>query len=217
MGKVEALIGVDTDFHEQKRAYLVDNLKEEVKSHQEKQWELSFAELIDEYSNRYDSLNAVFRKNKETNTVLDAILELEKAESVSLDADRGFIIFSLNFQSIFVDSIDYMVLTYRYIDDYGNEYFAEESKLSHQAAGKFEGKLQSIMTDVLNGQNEIIYIKTELSAAEVLQKSYGVEDIKSGVEKEYLSEGLRVEVSAVKFADRGFIHRRNGDWKYYSN
>jgi hypothetical protein len=116
---------------------------------------------------------------------------------------------------VFDDTIEYMILTYQYIDDYDQLYFSENSKLSYQAAENFEGEMQVIMTDLFNGENEFIYLNTELSATEVLQKNYGIEDAGSSIDKEYLRDGLKVMVSAVKLKNGGFLKRRNGKWPYY--
>jgi hypothetical protein len=216
--QVKNIINNRPDLHEKKRMFVVDRIDEIVNDKEELYLfkEYSFSELINRYSLRYDSLNTLYKSIRKTNSVLNEVLDLEKAESVSLDADRGFIVFTLNFNKVFEDSVDYMILTYKYIDDYDNTYFSESSKLSHQAAGSFSGKMQSVMTDIFNGQNEIIYLKTDLSAAEVLQKSYGVSDSTETLEKEYLSEGLKVMVSAVKFQNGGLMKRLNGNWKYLS-
>lgn len=206
----------DQTLAEKERMFIIDEINTIMNSEEQRYLYggYTFSELIDLYSSRYDSLNTLYKSIRKTNAVLDELLELEKAESVSLDSDRGFIIFSLNFNKVFEDSIEYMILTYQYIDDYDNLYFSETSKLTHQAAERFEGRIQSIMTDIFNGQNEIIYLKTELSAAEVLMDNYGIDEAKESLEKEYLKEGLKVMVSAVKFESGGFMKRRNEEWKY---
>jgi|GEM_PF-6021422 len=213
---VKKEIESDGSFHQQKRQFIVDRLSD-ILGNEDRTRDLaylSFSELIDEYSDRYDSLNSLYKSIRRTNEVLDEILEVKKAESISLDKDRGFIIFTLNFNEVFEDSIEYMILTYQYIDDYDNLYFSENSKLSSQAAGKFVGNMQSIMTDIFTGRNEIIYLKSELSAAEVLQENYGLKDSTEILQKEYLSEGLKVKVSAVQFNAGGIMKRRNGEWEY---
>lgn len=214
--EVKNMILSNTDLKELKKGFMLDKI-DEIFNNDERLNDLkymSFQELMDHFSHQYDSLNTLYKAINRTNSILDEVVTLEKAESVSLDADRGFIIFTLQFDKVFQDSIDYMILTYQYIDDYDELYFSENSKLSFQAAEKFEGRLQSIMTDIFNGQNEIIYLKTDLSAAEVLQKNYGVTDISAENEREYLNEGLKVMVSAVRFQNGGIIKRRNGKWKY---
>ena len=214
--EVKRSIEGNANFLPMKKNFIIDEIertfKNDARFNELKNF--TFHELIDRYSHQYDSLNTLYKAINRTNAILDEVDELKKAESVSLDSDRGFIIFTLEFDKIFEDSIDYMILTYQYIDDYDQLYFSENSKLSHQAAGKFEGRLQSIMTDIFNGQNEIIYLKTDLSAAEVLEKNYGVTELSSKSEKEYLNEGLKVMVSAVRFQKGGIIKRRNGKWKY---
>lgn len=213
---VKTIIESDPNIHQKKRMYLIDRIDEIIKKNTPITFEAhSFSDLIDFYSLQYDSLNTLYASIRQTNAILDEILELDKAESISLDSDRGFIIFTLNFNQVFEDSIDYMILTYQYVDDYDNLYFSENSKLSYQAAGKFEGTMQSIMTDIFNGENEIIYLKTDLSATEVLQKNYGIDSLTASKEREYLKDGLKVRVSVVKFDDGGFMKRRNGNWKYF--
>ncbi len=175
----------------------------------------TFKEKINDFSSNYFVQLDRYRVIKENNAMLQSMIKLKGAETVSIDKEKGFIIMNLSFENVFDKEIDYIVLKFEYEDDYGNIYFNETSKLSHQTAKDFNVDIEVIMTDIFKNENEFIFLNSKQSASEVLEKNYGIKSNKKIAKKDYLMEGLRISVIGVLFKDgQGLMHKKE-DWKYY--
>ncbi len=175
----------------------------------------SFRQLIEKVSEQYDSLAREYAIVKVNNEKLNRMLELTQAESVKIDKEYGFIIMELKFNTVFERPIEFALLNYRYVDDYGSEYFNEKSELTHHAAQGFDGKVEVIMTDLFQNENEFIYISGKKKAVEVLREQYGVEPSATIEKKDYLKEGLEVTVLGLVFKNHTEVYYRPIDERYF--
>jgi hypothetical protein len=214
--EIKTIILNDSNRREMERQYIVDQISYLLGNLDSKGNKLgTFKEKINHFSTNYFIQLDLYTVIKENNALLQSMIHLNNAETVSIDKEKGFIIMNLGFKNVFDKEIDYVVLRFEYEDDYGNIYFNETSKLSHQTVKDFNVDIEVIMTDIFKNENEFIFLNSKQSASEIIEKNYGIKSNKKEAKKEYLMEGLKVSVIGVLFKDgNGLMHKKE-DWKYY--
>ena len=207
---IKDIILADSNRREMERQYIVDQITFLLNDINSNGKELgTFKDKINYFSINYFNQLDHYNIIREDNALLKSMLKLNDAEIVSIDKEKGFIIMNLGFKNVFDKEIDYVVLRFEYEDDYGNIYFNETSKLSHQTAKDFNVDIEVIMTDIFKNENEFIFLNSKQSASEILEKNYGIKSNKKAAKKKYLMEGLKVSVIGVLFKDgQGLMQKK---------
>lgn len=145
----------------------------------------TFRQSIDELSAKYDS--AI-----ENNATLDRFLELRDANAAAIDKYNGYLNFTVKFNNGFEKDILYIVLNYKYIDQYDTEYFNKSSKVTDKVAKNFLDKADLGIRAEYDKVAEFLYTKVPTDEEKM---------------KEYLMEGLKLETEAIVFTDKSEINR----------
>lgn len=133
----------------------------------------TFRESIQELSSYYDSALAL-------NHTLDNFIELRGAHTVPTDKYKGFLNFTVKFNHGFEQEIHYIIVDYRYVNEYDTEFFSKRSKITSKVAKKF-------------------YDTAELGVEGKYDRL--AEFINKNISNDELLKGLQIETKAIFFTD----------------
>jgi ribosomal protein L30E len=207
--KIKETISSNDNYSQMKKEYIIDNLSEDLGYMELRKltgintgnYNITYKESIDKYSNKFDSILIVNNNIVENNKKLEKFVKLIDANAVSVDEYNGYLSMELKFNNEFDKEILYIILNYKYVNKYDSEYFNEKSKLTDKIANDFKENVVIVTTEKYNDVSDFIYEKVP------------VDNIEST--KNFLLSGLKVETIGIIFKDKTKLFNQEIDWEYF--
>lgn len=213
----------DPNFSEMKKKYIVDELNTLVgflemgKAMTGKTVEDSFRGEVERLSSSYDSIREAKLEAKKNNERLDSFIELVDAEATIIDKHKGYLTLSVNFKNDFPKDVLYIVMNYKYINEYDTKYFEENIKVTDEVGGYFKGQVDLTTSEEYNSAAEFLYSKVPVRAPKAMRDELGEEVANKKRMSDFLLEGLQLKTTMVVFTDKSQIEYENADWGYLGN
>jgi hypothetical protein len=205
--EVKEIVLSDKTRSSMKNKYLLDKLSEQVgfmemgkamiKLDDSKLNINTFRTEIGVLSSKYDSIKKAKELIKKNNELLNGFVDLVGAKTTSISKYKGYFNLTLKFNNNFEKEILYVILNYKYVDNYDSKFFDEKAKLTDEIADNFKGEVEITTTEKYNKVSNFMYTKVPQNKM-----------------TEYLMKGLKVKVNTIVFKDKTSIKIENGDWKY---
>lgn len=219
--KVKEIINSNNNYSTNKRKFIVDNLDNSmglvglVKVLNADKSELpTFRQEIEDYSKKFDSIleakTTIAANNKK---ILDFI-EVVDVNSVSSNKYEGHLHMSLRFNNNFEKEVLYIILNYKYVDEYDSQFFNESRKLTDEIAENFKEEVDIYTTEEYNDVAKFLYTKVPTRARKSLRDKLGEEAADKKVHRDFLMKGLLVEAELIVFKDKSELSYQNADWEY---
>lgn len=158
----------------------------------------TFRDKIKELSISYDSIKKAKEEIRKNNDKIKAFCTLTDSEVVGISKYKGYLYMTFDFDNQFDKEVLYFIMNYKYEDKYDNKYFDEKAKISDKITNNFKNGSVISLSEQYNDVAKFIYTKVQMDRM-----------------KEYLMEGLQIEVLKIVFTDKSSVEKKNGNWKYF--
>tara|TARA_R110002012_G_scaffold313517_1_gene525179 strand:+ start:6145 stop:6927 length:783 start_codon:yes stop_codon:yes gene_type:complete len=221
--EVKSQIKTNSEYSEMEKAYLIDNISSDLMSSavelalQGKEvpaMSITFKDRINELTAEFKDKRDKLVEAKKNNKKLSDLITLTDAKTFATDKYNGSLSLTVEFDNKFKKAIHYVVVEYKYIDDYDSKYFEETTKITDQVAKSFDGQVVLGVRHQYDKVSSFIWKKVPTSARKSLKDELGEEVANRKVERDFLMKGLKIETKLIVFKNKTEIAFEEIDWKY---
>ena len=219
--QVKETVNGDQNYSAMKKRYIIDNLSMQLgfaelgKAMKMDESKLpTFREQITELSTDFDSVRTAKLEIRENNKKLQEFVELVDVNTISIDKYNGYLTMKVDFNNQFDKKILYIILNYKYVNNYDTEFFNENSKLTDEVAKDFKGEVELSTKEEYNRVASFMYSEVPIRARKALQDELGEKGANEKVKKDFLMEGFKVEATGIVFKDKSELTYQNANWEY---
>lgn len=214
-------INSDANYSEMKKKYIIDNLTMQIglakvgeAMNIDESKLPTFREQIAGLGTDFDSTRIVVLDKIDNNMKIENFVMLKDANTTSIDKYKGYLSMTLDFDNQFDKEILYIVINYKYINNYDSEFFSKKSKLTDEVAGNFKEEIVISTKEEYNNVSDFMYTKVPVQASKKERDELGVKVANEKVKHDFLMEGLKVKTLLIVFKDKSELTFQNADWEY---
>lgn len=219
--QVKEEINSTEEYSSMKKSYIIDNLSIQVgvaelgrEMDMDESKLPTFKEQIAVLTSDFDSIRDTKLEVIENNKKLRGFMTIKDADMISFDKYDGRLYMTLDFDNPFDKEVLYIIFNYKYVNKYDSEFFNENTKLTDEVAGDFKGEVVIVSTEKYNDVSSFLYTKVPVQANDALRSELGKEKADEKVKKDFLMEGLKVNVLGVVFKDKTELFHQDVYWQY---